>query len=530
MINQVFPRRWDIVSAASNEWAPRAEAWLRACGGHRSCAPSGIFQPTRLIDVRDSKHPRLVTRESKCDVQPYAVLSYVWGLKQSYVLTNASIAEMHAGLDLSRLPRTISDAIEVARRLGFDYIWVDALCIIQDSPEDKAKELPLMADVYRESSISIVAASAASANEGFLNTPEPARFLLDPFEVDLGTVDGSPLALTFGHRIPYKASGDPISSRAWTLQERVLSPRLLIFSRSGVMWMCRECYVNPSTAPDAGPPYRTSLHSSSGYGNNVDDDDGDDGDELAEAFIRKRWMAIRADYTDMDLTYCSDKLTAISALAAEVSRRTGWTYLAGMWRENLFSELHWQSSKRTLSGEVSLLKPQRAREAGYLAPSWSWASVGLGMIVDSEDESANREVFYFKILRCHIDIANDTDFQFGPVKSGYLEVEGKAVELAWELEDMTDFSEVLLLDTEDEGIIAGEGTLDPLDENLDPDAKFVCLGISRLRLGPNRIMPVEGLMLLPIGHGSGRFRRVGFFRMTEFSVFDDVATRILRIE
>ncbi|KAH6853132.1 heterokaryon incompatibility protein-domain-containing protein [Chaetomium sp. MPI-CAGE-AT-0009] len=519
----VFPRHWGAVSAASfDEWVPRAQAWLRACNEeHGSCVTSGAFQPTRLIDVRNPQHPRLAIhseRNFRSDVKPpYVALSYVWGPKQEYILTQASLDEMRRGLDLARLPKTLSDAIGAAHRLGFEYLWIDALCIIQDSPQDKAKELPLMADTYRESSLCIVVASAAAAGEGFLKAPDHPRFLVDPFEVRVGSADGGSPSLTFGYRAPYKASADPINSRAWTLQERVLSRRLLLFSRSGVMWTCGESFTNPSAAPDAGPPFQTTLSPSAGAG------DGGDEEGDARVSIRETWMAIRADYTEMDLSYCTDKLPAISALAAELGRRTGWTYLAGMWEDNLFSELHWRSTKQ---------------RAGYLAPSWSWASVGLGGIVDSEDEREDREVFQFEILACHVD--NDPAFPFGPVKGGYPEVSGKALELAWQPEDEDgpswDGSDISLIDPQGNSssigtpLLVGDGTLDPLDEPLDPGVRLVCLGISKLRLGRQRTMQVEGLILVPNGSGSSAFRRIGFFRVTAPSVFDGAATRILRIE
>ncbi|GAB1312700.1 Heterokaryon incompatibility domain-containing protein [Madurella fahalii] len=531
----VFSQHWEVVSAASfDEWVPRAQTWLRSCEKHVCCATSGTFQPTRLVDVRNPQHPRLAVFTadgfSRSDVKkPYVALSYVWGPRQEYVLTQTSLDEMCRGLDLMRLPKTLSDAIEAAHWLGFDYLWIDALCIIQDSPEDKARELPLMADTYRESSLTIVVASAGAASDGFLTAPSPSTFFVDPFTVRLGSADDSSPSLTFGYRAPYKASADPISSRAWTLQERVLSRRLLIFSRNGVMWMCRKSFANPSAAPDAGPPYQTSLSPASGA--------GDGSDEDARASLREKWMAIRADYTEMDLSYCADKLPAISALAAEVGRRAGWTYLAGMWEDNLFSELHWRSTKRGPSGETLVLKPQKAKEIGYLAPSWSWASVGLGGIVDSEDERADREVFHFAILACHVDC--DPAFPFGPVKGGYLEVSGKTLELAWQSEDRPswDISDISLIDpggssssSIDTPLLVGDGTLDPLDEPLDPGMRLVCLGMSTLRLGRQQTAPVEGLILVPNGPGSSTFRRIGFFRVTAPSVFDEAATKVLRIE
>lgn len=447
---------------------------------------------------------------------------------------------MCAGLDTERLPKTISDAIEVAYHLGFTYLWVDALCIIQDSAEDKARELPFMADIYKGASLTILAASAAAAGEGFLGTPaNPPRFLVEPFDINIETPGEDPFSITFGYRAPYMASSDPISSRAWTLQERVLSPRLLIFSQSGVMWMCQERYINPGAAPDAGPPYQTSLISSipSEDHNSKDDTTKEETTREGiskETLLLESWTAIRADYIEMDLTYPSDKLIAISAVAAEVSMKTGWRYLAGMWEHNLFSELHWRCTKRGPGGEVLRIKPEKVRRAGYLAPSWSWASVGLGAILDSEDDKVEREVFRFSIVKCHVDV--DPDFPFGSVKVGYLEVEGMVLELPWRSEELEwDGSDVVLLDPEEENSVGGSlgvgiGYLDPLDDCLDPSVKLVCLGMSKLRLGRQRIVPVEGLLLLPVESGGPTFRRVGFFRMTTPSVFDEAHTKSLTIE
>lgn len=496
---------------------------MKTCRGHAGCRSTGDFQPTRVIDVRNPQHLRLVTRDDATPPRPYSALSYVWGPSQPYVLTKKTINQMHVGLDSSKLPKTITDAVSVARRMGFAYLWVDALCIIQDSPEDKLKELPSMSDIYRQSSLTIVAASSSSASEGFLRSPQPSTFFVEPFQININTEEGRSASMIFGYRNTYKAMVDPINSRAWTLQERVLSSHQLIFSNKGVMWICRECSINPSAPPDSGPPFDTSL------------DPDTSGNEVDEKRLCEQWMCIRADYTAMDMSYCRDKLPAISALAAEISRRSGWTYLAGLWKENLFSELHWRSLKSMPDGETFLLKPQKAREAGYLAPSWSWASHGLGMISDAEDERMDREVFHFKVLDCQVEAVDNANFHFGPVKSGFLLVEGKMIELVLKLQDSRDpiGSDAALITIEEDEYgrtqTVGNGTLDPLDDDLQPDTRVFCLGMSTLRLGRQRIVPVEGLLLFSTAP-RGTFRRVGLFSMTAPSVFDNVPPRVLRIE
>ncbi|KAH8893097.1 HET-domain-containing protein [Thozetella sp. PMI_491] len=519
----VIPRGWGIVSAASEDWTASAAEWLNSCQKHEKCqAMTASFQPTRLIEIRDPRHLRLVARDDLSSPHPYVALSYVWGPAQPYVLTNETANEMRRGMDVSRLPKTITDAATVAHKLGFSYLWIDALCIIQDSRHDKLKELPTMADVYGGSSLTIVAASASVANEGFLRAPKPASFFVEPLHIAICDGRGHLASLVLGYRETYKPAGDPINSRAWTLQERVLSPRLLIFSGSGVMWTCREDHANPSGPPDAGSPFQASLNSDI----NIEEED--------ETLIREQWMAIRAEYTERDMSYYSDKLTAISAVAAEVARRTGWSYLAGLWKEDLFSELHWRSIKRMASGERFLVKPQKVRDAGYIAPSWSWASSGLGMILDGNDDRMDREVFHFKVLESQVELAANAKFEFGPVSGGFILVEGRVKELYLRLGDDSDptgWDAELLETTEDKFFqpqIVGNGSLDLLDISVQSNLKVFCLAMSRLPLGKQKIVPVEGLLLVPAGPDI--FRRIGFFRMEAATIFDDLESRIFKIE
>ena len=166
----------------------------------------------------------------------------------------------------------------------------------------------------------------------------------------------------------------------------------------------------------------------------------------------------------------------------------------------------------------------------------SWASVGLGMIVDSEDERLDREAFHFNIVRCQV---NHAGFQFGPVTGGFLEVEGRLLALTWRLQDSPDWdgTDISLLDPREKGparepLIVGDGTLDPLNEPLDQVEPLVCLALSKLQLGRQRIKPIEGLLLYPKTPepGGNIFRRIGFFRVTAVSIFDQAPSRMLRIE
>lgn len=198
--------------------------WLNCCQTHDEYheTPIGAL-PTRVIEVTpvDSPEtPRVLTTQ---DIKgQYLTLSYCWGQRQSYVLTTANLQSCLQGLDVSKLARTIRDAIEVTKNPSFKHLWVDALCVIQDSERSEIRELAVMDRTYKESSLTIVAASAVSANAGFLRVRKnserktftiPCRLGQDKFD-----------SISIQEHEQYDDLREPVNKRAWTLQEQSLSP------------------------------------------------------------------------------------------------------------------------------------------------------------------------------------------------------------------------------------------------------------------------------------------------------------------
>lgn len=145
-----------------------AYEWFKECLEHHvSCNRSSErpFLPTRLVNVGclsddGGTKCKLVLREEITPEERYATLSHCWGsspIKKKLIISK--IEDMRAGVSVSELPRTFQDAIVVARKLGLRYLWIDSLCIIQDSPGDVdwAHESSLMNDVYGNSSCNISA-------------------------------------------------------------------------------------------------------------------------------------------------------------------------------------------------------------------------------------------------------------------------------------------------------------------------------------------------------------------------------------
>jgi Heterokaryon incompatibility protein (HET) len=157
---------------ASEASYAQARLWIQDClSNHNNCP--GIYRsppPARVIDVGDNADagPRIYECQ-KGEHQPYAALSYCWGEKERLVLSTSNIYEwcLH-GLPYPSLPRTIRDAIVITRKLGLRFVWIDALCIIQDSDLDKSREIERMGAIYQTAHVTIVAASAKDCDDGIL--------------------------------------------------------------------------------------------------------------------------------------------------------------------------------------------------------------------------------------------------------------------------------------------------------------------------------------------------------------------------
>ncbi|KAI0631660.1 heterokaryon incompatibility protein-domain-containing protein [Trametes polyzona] len=392
--------------------------------------------PTRLIDCADPLHPRLIhtTGIAKQDDKAYVALSYVWGAgntRPAYCTTSANISVYTEGIGFNELPGTIRDAIRVTHDLGFRYLWVDGLCIIQDSKEDKHREIRYMRQIYRYASLTIVAASASGATEGFLQersyAPPPTEILALPFicpQQPGNTTEASGYAeqpqvgTVYLHQRSTDRSDSPapehVDRRAWCFQELVMSPRSLIFTSQTVVFRCQTSTVNVGGAHHDGWFDTQRLP-----------------DELFESNhstradrykIWRAWWKAVVDYSPRSVSFPSDKLVACGGVAEEFHRTFGSDYLAGLWRDSLLRDLLW----RTLRSSAHLPRPR------YRAPSWSWAAVEGGVELPDSIWSAKAEDAgaFAKVVNCSVGLEDDT-IPFGAVDDGSLVMRAPLFCCAW---------------------------------------------------------------------------------------------------
>lgn len=139
----------------------------------------------------------------------------------------------------SKIPKTFQDAITVTQKLGFRYLWIGSLCIIQEDVVDWAREASCMAGVYRCAYLTIGALNASNDQQGFL-TPRK----LPDWELRVFTTSADEKSTTICMRHHGDKFISPatfaLDNRAWTLQEQYLSNRMLRFSDFITTWICQE--------------------------------------------------------------------------------------------------------------------------------------------------------------------------------------------------------------------------------------------------------------------------------------------------
>ena len=286
-------------------------------------------------------------------------LSHCWGKNGVPIrLLEENYDTFVKGIEMSQLPTTFRDAIEVTRKMNIPFIWIDSLCIIQNSPGDKdwIKESAKMQHIYRNSFLNLAAGASPDSSGGLFRRRDPLSLV--PWSISIGE-NGH---LTRSYESEYTNSRNKtklvLYTRGWVLQEQLLAPRTLIFGQEQLHWECStgqgsELFPDiverpPNTWRIFRPFWENILQG-----------------KVVDSQRQEAWNTLIATYFEMSLTKPSDRLVAISGLAGQLSNRwDGVTYLAGLWSYRLISELLWACRPDPCN--------QRYTE---IAPSWSWASL-----------------------------------------------------------------------------------------------------------------------------------------------------------
>ncbi|KAF2823605.1 HET-domain-containing protein [Ophiobolus disseminans] len=216
------------------------QRWLDSCDSETvSCRPaSAARMPTRLVDVGqagdDNVHLREMTSQ---DVGEWLLLSHQWGAQaayRSFVTNTANFRSYTAGIALSTLPATFNDAVLVTRALGYRYLWIDALCIVQDSQDDWKVEASHMEDYISGASCVIAAVCPKDSFSGFLNTRKYREGVTFHRQDSAAPVHICEMIDDFqGHVLD-----SDLCQRGWLLQEHALARRTMFFTEYQTYWEC----------------------------------------------------------------------------------------------------------------------------------------------------------------------------------------------------------------------------------------------------------------------------------------------------
>lgn len=411
------------MSTSSEQNRRLAKSWLQHCiKTHERCR-SDIVQsgglPTRLLQIKYTNHTPTVrvieTRGQSPERRSYIALSYCWGKAIFPTLRTDNEKQYKDGIPFLTLPRTIQDAIWIAGWFRVQYLWIDSLCILQNSQADWARESYKMRSVYKNSILTIAATGAIDPSIGCFRNRRPE--LIEPIKVR--ALDG-----TTNYEIAFSVDmwknaihRSPLSSRAWAFQERILSPRVLHFGESQMLWECEEMNAC-ETCPGGIDEHRSDGSepdiqvARKGLPRHADLD-----------FLGEVWRPLVQSYTSGALTRFSDKPVAISGIADE-AHSYGRTYAAGLWREEIERQLLWQVSHHRKDSPHSCTRPAHT----YVAPSWSWLSVD-GEI--SFFTSSTEQVLHLKVIELELELLSNS--HFGPFKSGYIHARGTLVPATWQI-------------------------------------------------------------------------------------------------
>lgn len=405
-------------------------SWLTECSAsHATCKPPESPLPDRVLEFSKSLRGKISVKlvEGLKGNEPYAALSHRWGPSTpKYRTMHDNLAAHLEGISWDGLPKTFQHAIEVALHLGLKYVWIDSLCIIQDSKEDWLVQSAKMCDIYQGAHVTIAATNSVDSNDGLFR------------DVHKAPIDGGELRRTKiyirdrpvsgaganDHGVEGHVDETPLLTRGWVFQERLLSKRVIHFAPREVVFEC----VRATNRCDCGhggtwAVRQTHFETLRNYMNLIGPDQ-----------IKNHWQDLVRLFCLLDLTFHSDALPALAGIARQIGtthKETLGRYVAGFWEKTVPFDLVWV----VRDGHTRSLQPDPSP-----LPSWSWASkAGAHTWIRYPKKRDELELVNFDVKLTGKD-------EYGPVDSAELTMLGHLVEGSWEPPATPDAKQPYLLD------------------------------------------------------------------------------------
>ncbi|CAM1503309.1 Fc.00g080850.m01.CDS01 [Cosmosporella sp. VM-42] len=426
----------DVVFGVVKNWLTECTKDHSECNQKRQTS----WKPTRLLHLGTEPEMTTVRLVDGKDVPggaAYLTLSHCWGDNVPLRLTGGSYARFKSDIPIEDLPKTFLDACKVTRKLNYEYLWIDSLCIVQDDPEDWAIEAGRMSSVYGNCFLNIAATAANDVHEGLFDSNEE-RDQSSWLPALIHRSQGGKFSGDYyvcNYRDWWAQLGNaPLNRRAWVFQERMLAPRVLHLGLEQVAFECLTMSVC-ERLPDgdfthacgqqgrAGSTVKLFISSSR---------KGKDTPNIPD--ILAQWNEVVRNYSQGQLSVYTDKMVALSGIAdpfllafrrylsesiegpeqrtegagdgdgdgdgndsnpeakgkevAASSTPSRDLFLAGLWRPNMEMQLAWRATSEVQSHQLIGNAPPGygQRPPTYVAPSWSWCSINAVLV---EPQKAN---------------------------------------------------------------------------------------------------------------------------------------------
>lgn len=410
------------------------------------------------------------------------------------MLRKDNLSALSRNISPQQLPKTFADAIEITRKLGIDYLWIDSLCIVQDDEDDWQRETALMEHVYGGSYLNIAASSATSVHGGCWVASKGMQSTFRT-KVKVGN-DELVREIRDDHCYEDAVWNSHLATRAWALQEKLLPPRTVHLGDRGAFWECRHKIAN-EYLPD-------------GFTKRL-------GSGLLQRmrkleFLQGWWADVVHLYTSANLTFARDKLPALSGVAKRIHSQKGGQYLAGLWRdERIEAQLCWRNEE------------PRGRPAAWRAPSWSWASVD-GPISYRTTQEGICDDSYAHVMDASVTPLNGD--VFGELSAGSLDIACTGVLLG----NLTGRDKLVVQGVDEK--FDCPVFLDALDEEpLSTDTTVYILPLIGGKQGMRwrnkdevewrEPKMIQGIVLRRTGSSAGEFRRIGAFQCEQSRMEED---------
>jgi hypothetical protein len=343
--------------------------WMNDCDQNHPRCNSTILHPhlpKRIIDLTGGN---ILLREDSTEVPFYACLSHCWGPSDHVTkTTSANLEQYKLAIPANDLTKTFRDAVDICLRLNIAFLWIDSLCIIQDSESDWWEQSGKMASIYQNARLTIAATNASESAGGCYASTKPEFLAKCIPGTNIHVRQQPPTFPT--HWSQHNVEEWPLLNRGWCYQEMRLSWRVLHFCSQEVIWQCAHKRRSESGCSDEDtgkdePRYNWSKYDAVPYWKLAQDP-------------RRLWYRTVQEYSRLQLTFGKDRLPALAALTQNMENlRVNDRFLAGLWKNTLLLDMLWMVWPR----------PKTGRLATWRGPTWSWVSSQGQVIWESSVDS-----------------------------------------------------------------------------------------------------------------------------------------------